>query len=321
MELNSDYGAFSGALEQYADLLGDPGHKTYERLVDAELAKLPAPQAGEDFHLRFKRSELLRLKEKLVAKRGTVEDVVAVLASDLTEPANYLKIAQQYQAAGQIETAIAWAEAGLDRFRDHYLTGRLGEFLVSAYEQTDRLTDAVEIVWRDFTRYPGLKYYQDLKQQAEKAGPWEPWRDRALAHLRDTLAQQVTGPRGPHRIPTIGASLLVNIFLWEGDGEQAWIEAQSGGCSQKLWMELADQRAADHPEDALAVYLPAIEPLIEQGNNDAYRRAVDLLVKVQPLMTRIDCADEFEQRLTNLATVYKRKRNFIKYLKEKGFKV
>ena len=47
-------------------------------------------------------------------------------------------------------------------------------------------------------------------------------------------------------------------------------------------------RAADHPEDSLSVYQPAIEPLVNQTNNEAYRQAIDLILKVKDVMTRLD---------------------------------
>lgn len=322
LELDLEYSdAFSNALEDYDHILGEPGRRTYGRLIDAELEKLLPPKPNEDFHRKYRRSQLLRMKEELVAAEGNVEDVVAVLASDLSEPSNYLRIAQHYQEAGQTETAIAWAEEGLEAFQESYLSGRLGEFLVSAYEAVDRFEDAVELIWQDFERYPSLKYYKDLKQKAEKAGQWDSWRDRALTHLRKTLKKEAISSIDPHRLAIVGYSPLVEIFLWEGETDQAWIEAQNGGCSKQLWMQLADQRAVENPEDALSVYLPAIEPLIKQTSNDAYRQAVALLVKVKTLMERIGCEDDFERRLNSLVTIYKRKRNFIKYLLESGFRI
>ncbi|MEO1147821.1 MAG: DUF6880 family protein [Cyanobacteria bacterium J06638_22] len=322
LEIDLEYSdAFSNALEDYDHILGEPGRRTYGRLIDAELEKLLPPKPNEDFHRKYRRSQLLRMKEELVAAEGDVEDVVAVLASDLSEPSNYLRIAQYYQEAGQTETAIAWAEEGLETFQGSYLSGQLGKFLVSAYEEVNRFEDAVELVWQDFKRYPSLKTYKDLKQHAEKAGQWDSWRDRALTHLRKTLKKETTPPTGSYRMTGVGYSPLVEIFLWEGDIEQAWIEAQNGGCSKQLWMQLADQRADDHPEDALSIYLPAIEPFINQTDNDAYRQAVALLVKVKALMTKIGCEDDFEQRLTTLVTIHKRKRNFIKYLLESGFQI
>jgi tetratricopeptide (TPR) repeat protein len=317
IEMNSGFGFFDNALETYADILGDDGRETYRHLVDADWEKLPAIGADARHQFDYRRSKLNRMKETLVAATGNLEDLVAVISRDLSQPARYLKIAQLYQDAGQLDTAIAWAERGLNAFQDSYFTGQLGDFLIAIYEQQTRFDDAVAIVWDDFSRSPSLPQYKKLKQQAEKAHDWTTWRDRALAHIRQST--QPTSPQSYNRLRQIGFSLLVEIFLWEGDVDQAWKEAQTGGCSKNLWMRLADERAAEHPEDALSVYQPAIEPLINQTDNQAYHQAVDLVLKVRDLMSRLDRKAEFDRFLANLTTTYKRKRNFIKFLKQKGY--
>ena len=70
------------------------------------------------------------MKESLVAAMGDLDELVAVMAQDLSQPSRYLQIAQLYDNAGQIEEAIHWAEDGLEAFQDSY-TGQLGDFLVA----------------------------------------------------------------------------------------------------------------------------------------------------------------------------------------------
>lgn len=317
MELESGYGFFHNALESYADILGDEGRATYQQLVEAEWEKLPELTQGKRHQFDYRRSQLNRMKETLVAATGSLEELVTVIAKDLSEPSRYLQIAQLYQEAGQIDKAIAWAEQGLDAFRGDYFTGQLGDFLISAYEQQDRFDDAVAIIWQDFSRSPSLHLYQKLKQQADKAHDWPKSRERALTHVKQE-GKVVKQSSYTRRFDQIGNSLLVEIFLWEGDMEQAWQAAQSGGCSQNLWMQLANLRAVAHPEDALSVYQPVIEPLIKETNNKAYHRAIDLILKVKDLMTRLDRAADFEAFISRLSTTYKRKRNFIKLLGQSG---
>lgn len=72
----------------------------------------------------------------------------------------------------------------------------------------------------------------------------------------------------------------MEIVLWEGNVDQAWQTAQEGGCRPDLWMTLVAAREADHPADALSIYQPAIEPLMNETNNDAYVRAMNLMLKV-----------------------------------------
>jgi uncharacterized Zn finger protein len=101
---------------------------------------------------------------------------------------------------------------------------------------------------------------------------------------------------------------------WEKDTEQAWQEANDGGCSDDLWMRLASLREKQHPEDALPIYQRQLEATIDEKNNDAYREAVTLLRKVQRLMSRCDKQQPFAAYLTAVRTTHKPKRNFIKLL-------
>lgn len=163
-ELASGYGFFYNALETYGDLLGDEGRETYRQLVDEEWNKLPVLDARDRQQYDYRRSQLSRMKEALVAETGNLEALVTVIAKDLSSPSRYLQIARRYQNANQVQEAIAWAERGIQAFEGSYLTGQLGDFLIEAYEQTGRFEDAAAIVWQDFAHHPSLFYYQKLKQ-------------------------------------------------------------------------------------------------------------------------------------------------------------
>ena len=71
---------------------------------------------------------------------------------------------------------------------------------------------------------------------------------------------------------------LVRILLWEGRPDDAWHEAQKGGCADGLWLDLARERESDHPEDALTVYTPRIGPMVAAATGD-YSEPVRFLGK------------------------------------------
>ncbi len=316
LEMESGFGFFYNALENYADILGDEGRDTYRHLIDAEWQKLPALGRQDNHYGDYRHHKLRRMKEALVAATGDLDELVSVMEKDLSQPSRYLQIAQLYDNAGQPEAAIHWAEDGLEAFQGSYHAGQLGDFLIAAYEQQGRHDDAIDIVWQDFSRSPSLHLYQKLQRQAEKADKWDEWREEALAVMRDKLQDLSHQRTYSYRYGQLGNSLLVEIFLWEGDVDQAWQEAQQGGCNPSLWMRLAELRATKHPEDALAVYSDQIEPLLNQTNNDAYHKAIDLLKKIKDLMIHLDRKADFEDSLARLRGKYKRKRNFIKFLNQ-----
>ncbi len=107
---------------------------------------------------------------------------------------------------------------------------------------------------------------------------------------------------------------MVEIFLYERDPEAAWCEAQQGGCSRGLWLQLADARAQDCPADAAPIYLRQAEAHVASRSNGYYEDAVDLLVKAAAAMKRMNRSEEFVGNLEALRVKYKIKRNFIKLL-------
>ena len=64
--------------------------------------------------------------------------------------------------------------------------------------------------------------------------------------------------RGMGRSTRGGSTLLVEVFLHEGDSDAALAEARSGGCTATVWMQLARAREKDHPCDAAAIYRESI---------------------------------------------------------------
>jgi uncharacterized Zn finger protein len=177
------------------------------------------------------------------------------------------------------------------------------------------------LMWAEFSERPCLETYRILESHARKAASWPEWRDRALAEFRSRIAQakekrhSQTRPRWwPARDDH---SQLVEIFLYEGDVEAAWQEAQQGGCSDALWLQLAGAREQDHPGDAAPIYLKQAEASVIAGRNSQYEDSVALLAKAAAAMKRLGRSEEFVRQLEALRAKYKIRRNFIKALEQK----
>ena len=172
------------------------------------------------------------------------------------------------------------------------------------------------LVWATFTDSPSLNTYQSLKQHAERAKAWPEWREGALSCLRDRIAQEER-PSPKERSPWTRPrdhSILVEVFLWEKDVGSAWREAQEGGCSNTLWMQLARLREAEHPVDAIPIYQAEAARLIERKNNDAYREATRLIRKTRELMEAAGQGKDSAAYLARVREEHKRKRNLMKLL-------
>jgi uncharacterized Zn finger protein len=255
--------------------------------------------------------------ESLALQSGDVEQLVSVLERDLSFSNQYLRIAACYQDAGLPDKALHWAESGMARFPD-YEGKPLRYFVAEQYRREQRYADALRLLWTEFRANPSLENYRLLETFAREAEDWDDWRDRLLAHLRRLSAEKPSANNSVadsvrFRVSRDrGRSLLVEVFLYERNIEEAWREAQLGGCRDDLWLELAAEREKTHPEDAIPVYLRLGEQSIATTDNGRYERGIQLLEKAAALMHSIGRSGEFALQFDALRLRFKAKRNLQK---------
>jgi uncharacterized Zn finger protein len=371
-ELKSDWEIFYGAADSYADVFGAEGLAEYQRLAEAEWAKVAALKPGSQRRLMrgglldeaaaqasHKRFRITSIMETLAGQSGDHEALVAIKRRDLSHPYAFLEIAEIYRKAKQHDQALDWAEQGMRAFP--HVDWRLSDFLTDEYHRRGRHAEAMALAWAEFVETPGLDTYRKLQANAQRIRPpsdklqfvasrntlnpaknrltmasrrqgtrqtkvdrtakanseWPSWRDKALAHLRAVIKRETPteslAKTHSWQLPSDRSS-LVKIFLWEKDYEAAWQEATTGGCTQYLWLQLADAIARDHPDRALPIYKELITPTLEQTNNAAYDEAIKLLRKLDKVMSQLDRTADFDDYLIALRVEHKRKRNFIKLL-------
>ncbi len=313
-ELRTDYDTFYGAAEIYASILGKKGLAIYRTLAEEEWAKVPALKPGQNNSEKYgKRFRMTHIMETLARQTGDIEAVIAVKKRDLSLAYHYLQIAETYKSARQHDLALEWAEHGVKAFPER-TDSRLREFLAKEYHRRRRHDEAMSLIWAEFTESSDLEQYKKLKDHAQRIGQWTPWREKALQYLRSEIGR-VRDQRQRNRWPwyhKADHSELVRIFLWEKDADTAWREAQEGGCSNDLWLDLAAKRDREHPEDALPIYQRQIEPTLDRKNNESYAEAIGLLRKVHRLMVRLGREREFTTYVNQIRAAHKPKRNFIK---------
>ncbi len=288
LEMSLESESFLGAAAMYADVLGTDGWATYQNLAATEWKRVRALGPGEQDPERYgRRFRITHIMETLAQESSDVEMLVEVKRRDLSHAFAYLEIAELYQKARQSDKALEWAERGVAAFPKE-TDSRLREFLADEYHRRRRHAEAMALIWAEFNEYPCLERYKVLKTHADRQREWPGWRERALALLRQ-LADRRNRTAGRHLAWTSRPdhSDLVRVFLWERDVEAAWHEAVSGGCSTDLWLELAAEREAEHPEDAVPIYRAAVERTVALKHNAAYEQTIGLLGKVARLMTRL----------------------------------
>jgi hypothetical protein len=224
--------------------------KVYRELAEAEWEKVPARTAKQERSEWGQHFRVTHIMESLAQASGDIEQLVAVMSRDLSSACGYLKIAEVYRETRQHDHALLWAEKGLKAFPDH-TDARLREFGAEEYHRRRRHDDAMKLMWAEFSERPFLETYKTLERHAKKVAAWPEWRERALTEIRSRIAKAKEKARGQTRPRWAQTdddnSPLVEIFLFEGDPESAWREAQTGGCSDSLWLRLAAAREKEHP--------------------------------------------------------------------------
>ena len=319
-ELHCDYEVFAGALARYSGILGEDGLKVYRALAEAEWEQAQASGGSKARSGDGEYARLTRIMQTLAVVSGSVGQLVAAMSSDLSSASSYCRIAEVYREAKQPDQALLWAEKGLRAFPDR--TGRrLREFAAEEYHRCGRHQDAMELMWAQFLELPDLEAFQNLERHGRKAAAWPAWRDRALAEIRQRIARVKEKTRGQIRSRRMQVdddhAPLVEVFLYEGDADRAWSEAQAGGCSESLWLRLAAAREKDHPADAPPIYLRQAEAAVAGSSDGRYYEAVDLLLKAAVLMRRLGRGAEFGRQVDALCAKYKVKRAFIKLVEQK----
>ncbi len=302
-EVEGEWDTFFGAVERYADILGDAGIARYRELAEAAWAGEPELGPGSSRAWSSPRFRLAQVMESLARADGDVDTLVAVLARDRSSPHRYQEIGEALLAADRAGEATEWAERGLAAFDDR-ADPQLVDFLCERYVEAERHDDAIQLAWETLERSRRVDAYRRLATLAAVTGTWDTWRERAGDVLRSS---------GRDR------SELVAALLWEHDDEQAWREAKDGGCRRDMWLALARARERDHPADALEVYLAQIEPAIRVSDNHTYFGAVEWLEQVEALYARLKQEHAFDALARDLRERHRPKRNLIKRLDERGW--
>jgi uncharacterized Zn finger protein len=313
-ELEGHWDVFDRAALRYADVLGDAGLARYRELARACWETVPALAPGEDSRGLFgSRFRITRIMQALAELSGSLADQIAVLERDLARPYSFLQIAELCRSHDDDEAALAWAERGMAAFADAP-DPRLRAFLIDEYRRRGRTADALESSWAAFVSRPALETYREVAADAQAVGEWAQRRGAALELLRSPEPEL----GAPARHPSLrgrGRSELVRVCLWEEDPEAAWQAAIEGGCTQALWLELADRRRAEHPEDTLTVYRRHVEATIAGKNNRSYAEAVRLIEQsIRALFGECGRPADFDSYVEEIRTVHRPKRNLMKLL-------
>ncbi|WP_342750201.1 DUF6880 family protein [Amycolatopsis australiensis] len=268
-------------LAEFATALGERGLARIKSTVDDVLA------TGVSGH---RRDVAERLREQLAEVRGDVDELVAILSAKPPRVDVSLKIVRVLRAAGRHSEAIAHAARALTH--DKHPPEPASRDSDSDSETTRRR--------REFDDRPSRETYFALREAAQAEGKWTAQRRAALARLRELAAEGVEQ-----------ADELARVLLEDGRPDEAWRACVRFGASPQLKLELAEQRAAEHPAETIPVFREHVEELIERKDPHAYREAARRLKLLRTLHKRAETADEFTAYLAALVETHRRKTRLI----------
>lgn len=306
-EQDGDWEVFLGAAKRYADVLGRAGLGRYRELASelwrAVPERMPGDERGTLSYLR-----ITTAMEALAVASDDLDELIEVMARDLSSPWRFQRIAEAFQDAGRLDDAIDWVNRGRSAFterRDLRLTELLAELRAAQGDPAEAARAAYEALCIS----PSVDGWRRLRRFAELAGTWGDSRARALEHLTAEAADR-TEPASDNGYVwrrRAAGDVLARIHLDEDDLEAAWSASQRFGATDPLWLELARRRGADRPDDALEVYRRLIEGAIAGRDRRAYREAARLLDEVRSMLSAHDRANDFEAELSAVRRAHARK--------------
>jgi uncharacterized Zn finger protein len=314
-ELEGDWDIFDRAAMTYANILGEVGLARYRELAHTRWANVPELAPGEGSRERYgSRFRITRIMETLAEQTGDLSVQIAVRERDLGSPYSFLQIAELCRSHNEHDMALEWAQRGTAEFPDSP-DHRLRDFLVKEYRRRGSAADAIEHTGAAFNSRPALETYRELAIDAKALGEWDERRTAALTLLRASLTNPHADASRPPLRSRRDATELVRVLLWEDDPDAAWRAAIEGGCTNSLWLQLADQRRAEHPDDTLTVYRLHVEQTIAGKDKRSYAEAVRLIEEtIRPLFTECGKPDDYEGYLEEIRSSHRPKRNLMKLM-------
>jgi len=300
---------FYDAVERYADVLGPRGLDAYRTAVQADFEKLPKLGSSDrDKRYETGRAFIMTQMETLARQSGNVEDIVAVLKSDLSCSFQYQRIAEEYKSCGDLKQAIEWAERGLSSFRDR--DPRLVSLLAKLHAENGKPKKAAELEWQNFVARPGIEAYKLLQAHATAASNWLRWRARARNLLRD----QLKNPRSSDQ-----RALLVELLIHDHEADAALTLARAGACTDHGWRLLAQYFEKTRPLESAQIYTNLLGSTLSVANKRAYGQAIYQLGVISTLLKAGGDAKQFSIVVKDVRRRHGLKRNLMAMLDARGW--
>jgi uncharacterized Zn finger protein len=181
----------------------------YRSLAEQVWDEVPTRQVSERGVHSSSNFRITYIMETLAKVSGSVDELVAVKARDLTYAYHYVEIVELLADAGRTDEALAWAERGIAAFPDR-TDVRLRDVAARELHRVGRDDDAMSLIWAEFEDGPTSKSYELLHRHATAAGAWSELRTRAL----DLMRQNETRARSARSVAATSSSRKRSV-IWK----------------------------------------------------------------------------------------------------------
>ena len=241
-------------------------------------------------------------RERLAILDGDTEQIIALLGGDLTQPHQYVAVAEAMAELGRDEDVLAWALSGTER-TSGWQTARLYDLACEAYTRRSEPLEVLALRRAQHERSPTSSTYNQLRAAAESLHTWP--------HERD----------GARRALSRDPGALVDALLAEGETELAWQTATTAAhleIGTHRWLRLADARQAQHPADALPVYWRVVDEVLTTADRRAYAQAIRILKRARAAATTAHQDQTFTDNLAAIRETHRRRPTLIAMLNKAG---
>jgi len=257
----------------------------FDELQQARLNVLERQGRIDEFLQLAQKEDLHRYTLKLL-QLGRVDDAIAA-SQELVNEREILAVAQELQAAGRPDEAIALAERSLSQANPHSF--ELAAWLAAVEEAGGNMEMALLASQAAFDVQPTLIWYRALKRLSGEG--WE--------NLRPALVKKVNDAQN--------SDTLADIYLEEQDWDAAIAVAEKSLWAFSLLEKVADRVISQRPDWVIRTSLKQADELIEKTQSKLYPIAAKWLAKAKKAYQVKGQAAAWQAYITNLRATYARR--------------
>jgi hypothetical protein len=286
------------AARRYAELLGKKGLAAYRKALQKRILGLEVLKRGQgqSWVDSTPYEAVCRVAKNLADFQSDPRIYVTALSRDLRDARRLATLSRVCREANVMKEAWRWAKLALQEF----------PYSLESYEAIAEchLADghedlALNALFSELTAHPGLSNYQLVRKYALRFELWQQYVDKSLELLKE------------YSIRSGWSSEYVNACLLEHRPLDALaftdeVDFLESGSVHRLGQVLE----AEHPQEAIELYLDQIDGLVEQTNGGAYEKAISWLRKALLVLRKMKDSRTIKLVVEDLKDRFKRKKGF-----------